>query len=135
MCVEERHGFQDYYRAAKLLVSCPRERLPVVVDLIQKSGINMDEVEKERMLAESDRQERLLEIRKSADKSKWLPTDNSFVLFLREAFDEGISFKEVCNMTGLNKSTVYRCLWGERKGTAHTQALIREAIEKIRCKN
>lgn len=125
----------DYMRAAKILASCSPERLPIVLDMLKKAGLEIDEVESKKLIVFNKRGEMLKEKRQYTDRSKWLDSDDPFVLYLREAYEDGISFKDVVNITGLNKSTVYRILWGEKMGTDFTRNLIYNAIEQIRNEN
>ena len=124
-------------RAARLLRNCPMEKMPLVIEVLKQGGFDItdESLAEAKQLAMKAETADLLKSRSVSDKSKWLWTDNEFVLTLREAYDDGVSFPEICSRTGLNKSTVYRCLRGEKIGSQRTQELITSAIEAIRRDN
>ena len=124
----------DSIKAARLIRNCPMEKIPLVVEVLRQGGFDITDksFDEARQIAMKVETANLRGSRSVADKSKWIWTDNEFVLMLREAYDDGISFPDICERTGLNKSTVYRCLWGEKVGSQRTQKLITEAIKDIR---
>lgn len=122
---------EDALRAAKILATCPRERIPMVVQVLEQSGITVDEaLYRASAGIASTKEDRLRRERERNDRKNWKETDDELVLYLRQAFDDGIDFKKLREITGLNKTTIYRFLWG-RRGEDSTRELIRDGLDEL----
>lgn len=122
----------EYLKAAQIIKGCPKSKLPIVIDLLRQGGIELSsETYVEAKRIDDERYRARYALRQSS-RDKWVETDDPFVMEVRKAYEEGISFGDLYRITGLNKTTVYRALWGERKCSEYTQKIILDGIEKLR---
>lgn len=121
-----------YLKAAKLIASCPRDRLELVLQVLEKGGIEFERLDEilERMSAEEKKA--IYGKRKNDDKrDNWLKSDNAITLLLREAYDKNVSMTVISNLSGVHRVTLYKYLRGVLAPGAKTSTAIKEAIEKI----
>lgn len=104
-----------YLWAARIIASCPKYKIPMVLEFLRKGGVEFtdDEV---RSLTGADSQHRsksaLKTKRAIQDHPNWKPTDNPHIIKLREAYNEGLSLTELGRRVGLHKTTLYQYLYG-----------------------
>ena len=125
---------QLYINAAKIISSCPKERLPYVLKTLEDGGISFDSEEiKEMCRAVSwrDRTVSLTASRSVADTSNWSETTNPCILKLREAYKVGISLTKLSRMVGLNRSTLYKYLYASIIPNRGISVRIMEAINEL----
>ena len=125
---------KEMVKAARILATCPKERIPLIVKILKEAGVDVGEAEVAAIETGRNIEARLRTNRANEYRKNWIDTDDEFVLFMRKAFEDGIDFGMIRKITGLNKSTIYRCMWGERKGTPSTREAIRSAIETLYAK-
>lgn len=103
----------DYLTAARILSGCRNERLPYVVGLIKKAGIEIS-----------------LETRLVSPRST--ERDLSTAKLLNRAFDEyGLSIRALERATGIYSTQFYRIRQGKSFPTPERAALIRDAIARL----
>lgn len=122
----------EYLKAAQIIKGCPKNKLPIVIDLLRQGGIEISGETYAEAKRIDDERYRARYILRQSSKEKWVETDDPFVLEVRKAYEEGISFGDLYRITGLNKTTVYRALWGERGCSDYTKRLILDGIAKLR---
>lgn len=122
---------EAYVRAAKIISSCPKSRLPAVIALLEKSGLEIGELEKQTLLVKQpDHRFVLKSKRTDTPKPRWLSTNNECILKLREAYNDGISMTELARTLELGRSSVFRYLYAEVIPNDIMQEKILEAISK-----
>lgn len=122
---------EAYVRAAKTLATCPKSRLPAIIALFEKSGLEIGETEKQILLSEKKNRHAILKSKRTdAPKPRWLPTNNECIIKLREAYDDGISMTELARTLELGRSSVFRYLYAEVIPNDIMQEKILEAISK-----
>ena len=120
---------EAYVKAAKIIATCPRERLPMVRELLLKVGIEITEEEvKLALLTDRDRTPTLARSRTEIDTSSWLPSEDPLVLSLRDAFQRGISLTKVGREVGVHRTTMYRYLKGLAPIKAANRRRLKDAI-------
>lgn len=121
-----------YLKAAKLIASCPRDRLELVLQVLEKGGIEFERLDEilERM---SVGEKKVIYGRRPNDNKRdnWLESDNAVTLLLREAYDKNVSMTVISNLSGVHRVTLYKYLRGLTQPNYKTSAAITEAIEKI----
>lgn len=123
----------DYVKAAHIVATCPKARLPIVLEILRQGGIEIQTETEEAttQTAEQSRKDWLKEKRETEGGEKnGDPNDRVWVL-LKQAYDEGISLIKLGNKVGLHKTTIYHYLRGDRPITYKREALesaIREAL-------
>lgn len=124
-----------YIKAAKVIASCPTNRLSYVLETLKMGGLEYldDDVEKIRKTTKAyDKTETLKRNRKDQDHEKWLETDNPYILKLREAYDMGISLTKLGRICGLHKTTLYHYLYAERIPSRETcEMIVKAAFEMM----
>lgn len=114
--------FDDYYRAAKMVANCPHDRIPYVLQILAQSGINVEQIEtiiKEAKVA--NKRHIYCKRRNDNTRAKWKPSDNDTTLLLRKAYDLNISFSTIQKKCDIDRTSLYKYLWGERL-PSHTNA-------------
>lgn len=104
----------DYYlTAARILSSCRNERLPYVLPLIRKAGIDIELVTSFPAIRANDK-------------------DPNTARLLTDAHDyHGVSFKELERLTGIDNVQLYRMMRGTSRYNAARAAIIREALQSL----
>lgn len=127
-----RPNMEDYLKAAKIVSTCPRDRLPYVLDIISKSGIEISDVEKIIEESKTDGMKRAY-LKKSgfASKKEFLFSPDPTVRRLQKAYNDGISFTVLGKISEIQRTTLYRYIYGERNIKAEHESKINEALDKI----
>lgn len=123
---------QDYLAAAKILASCPERRLPYVVELLKKGGIEVPEGVIEGISEDRGKAKKELksEIRQAATKDKWVETDDEVVLKLRDLFESGVNVTHFADEAKISRTQFYRYLWGTRIAPAPVRSRLEETINR-----
>ena len=107
----------DYVKAAHIVATCQKARLPMVLEILRQGGIEI-QAETEEAATQATKQSRqdwLKEKRESEEREEiGFPDDETWVL-LKRAYDEGISFIDLSRRTGIHKTALYHFLHGEKK--------------------
>ena len=106
---------ESYIKAAKIIASCPKSRLPIVLEILKKGGLDFTEEEIPNISASSSqlRSPSVLKLKRSnQNHPNWKPTSNPHIVKLREAYNEGISLTELGRRVHLHKTTLYQYLYG-----------------------
>lgn len=127
--------FNDYLKAAKVIATCPTDRLPAVIDVLSQSGIDMSKAYELIPITKDRKTESLKFSRERISRENWVDTGNATSLLLREAFEEGLSLTAIAKEIGANKSTVYRCMYGTYNPSEYMSRKIKEAVEKMKTEN
>lgn len=130
--MSNRPNIDDYLKAAKIVSTCPRERLPYVLEIISKSGIEISEVENLIEESKADGMKRAY-LKKSGfvSKKEWLFSPNPTVRRLQKAYNDGISFTVLGKISEVQRTTLYRYIYGERNMKAEHESKINEALDRI----
>ncbi len=115
----------DYVKAAHIVATCPKARLPMVLEILRQGGIEIQpETEDEAYkFTEETRRNWLKEKRETEGGEKNGDPDDEVWVLLKRAYDEGISLIKLGNKVGLHKTTVYHYLRGDRPITYKREAL------------
>ena len=130
--METRPNMDDYLKAAKIISTCPKNRLPFVLEVISKSGIDVPEIEK--MLKKSlAAEKKSLYSKKDGFKSEkeLEPSDDDTIRRLQKAYYEGISFTVLARVADMERTVLYRYIYGERKMKEAHAEKINNALDKI----
>ena len=125
---------QVYLKAAKIIASCPKSRLPYVLKTLEAADITFNDREIRDMLSIAsgkDRTSALAASRASLDMSEWIATSNPCVLKMREAYKQGLSLTTLSRRTNLNRSTLFKYLRAYIIPSPTTSALIIEALNTM----
>ena len=118
-------------KAAKVLATCQKDRIPMVVSVLEQGGIIIDEtIYSFLSCCAISREDKLKTERQKNDRKNWEETDDELSLYLRKAFDDGIDFRKLYERAGLNKSTIYRMMWG-RRGTDFSRTAVKNALDSL----
>lgn len=101
----------DYLTAARILSGCRNERLPMVVPLLRKAGIEVDYA-----------QSVLREAGRDPDTAK---------LLTNAAKNHGVSIPSLEKLTGIDSVQLYRMRNGTARYNAARANLIRETLQKL----
>lgn len=123
----------EYVEAARIIATCPKSRLPMVLEILRQSGIEI-QPEPEAVVyrtPEDVRKGWLKEKRETEGRvGKGYPDSGTWIL-LKRAYDEGVSFIELSRRTGIHKTALYHFLHGEKNIQSRTELLestIREML-------
>lgn len=118
-------------KAAKVLSTCPRERIPMIADIFKTYGIEIHDEYIQQFAEPQARKNGLKEKRADMDTSSWRQTDDKCALKLREAFTEGVSMTELSRRVGIHRVNLYKYLWGVRIATPKASSMIIQEIDKL----
>lgn len=120
---------EAYLQAAEIIATCPKSRLPLVCEYLEKAGIKM-RPEKVKAINYSwrYRTNALKANRSDTDTSSWMDSDDPTVLLMRKAYMSGISMTHLGNDVGLHRSTMYRYMKGLAQIPPETADAITNAI-------
>lgn len=119
-------------RAAKILATCPKERIPMIAEIFKASGVVIrDEDIQCFAKTHTERVNTLKENREDIDTSSWMPTTDKCALRLREAFMDGISMTSLANKVGLHRTLLYKYMWGVLKPKPKRAYAIMEAADEM----
>ena len=103
----------DYLRAASIMAGCKNERLPYVVGLLKRAGIDIS-----------------LETRLISPRSG--EKDTATALLLNRACGEyGLSLRALERVTGIHTTQFYRIRQGKSFPNAERAAIIRDAVKQL----
>ena len=123
----------DYVKAAHIVATCPKARLPMVLEILRQGGIEI-QAEMEETISQAAGQSRkdwLKEKRESEEREEiGFPDDETWVL-LKRAYDEGISFIDLSRRTGIHKSALYHFLHGEKNIQSRRELLMTTIREML----
>ena len=125
---------QVYLKAAKIIASCPKERLPYVLKTLEQGGIAFDSDEIAKMCASisgSDRTSSLIASRADINMTEWIPTTNYCILQMREAYKKGLSLTKLGRKVGLNRTTLFKYLRAYITPKPSTSRKIIEALSEM----
>lgn len=122
----------DYFEAAKLIAGCPANRLPHVLTLLKQSGVDLEKSAVRKAYAQAVKAKgdegKRKEKRKERGHREWERSDLEAVIRLREAYEAGTSFTELSRLTGINRTTLYRYMYGEITLDEERDTLILDAL-------
>lgn len=120
-------------KIARLLATCPPNRLELVVDFLEKSGFDVDQsVVKVDKKAIADRKaERRKREREYTGHSTWYDSDDKTVHALRYAYENGVGFADVARKSGTCRTNLYKYLSGVIEPSPVTGEIIRSAIAQL----
>ena len=125
---------QIYLKAAKIIASCPKERLPYILKTLEQGGIVFDSTEIESLCASisgSDRTSSLIESRAEIDMNEWTATTNPCILKMREAYKKGLSLTKLGRKVHLNRTTLFKYLRAYNTPKPTMGRKIIEAIDEM----
>lgn len=119
--------------AASIIKDCPRYKLPIVIELLQKAGVEIDTsaLEAEKCEAGATRMERRGNKRINEYDEEFWEADNYFTQKMRDAFARGINFTHLSKECGLTRTTLYRYLHGQFLPSPEDEKRVLEAIDKL----
>lgn len=121
-----------YYKIARLLASCPKDRMKLVLKVLEGGGINVDGFT--NLIDEMNREEKAKVYERRTREEKrdlWLDSDDPATLLMRKAYDRGVSMTVISGMTGVHRTTLYKYLRGTVKPKELARKSVTDAIEKI----
>lgn len=104
-----------YLEAAKIVAKCSKDRLPLVLNLISKSGVELAEEDVKKLRGQSSKSDALKYKRKATEHVAWKESDDPSVIRMRKAYDNGVSFTSLERESGISRAMLYLYLRGERK--------------------
>lgn len=125
---------QIYLKAAKIIASCPKARLPYVLKTLEEAGVTFNDRDIRDMLSVAsgkDRTSTLAASRASLDMSDWISTTNPCVLKMREAYKQGLSLTTLSRKVNLNRSTLFKYLRAYIIPNHYASAAIMEALDTM----
>ena len=123
----------DYVKAAHIVATCPKARLPMVLEILRQGGIEIQAEMEETatQTTEQSRRDWLKEKRESEEREEiGFPDDETWVL-LKRAYDEGISFIDLSRRTGIHKTSLYHFLHGEKNIQSRRELLMTTIREML----
>ena len=123
----------DYVKAAHIVATCSKARLPMVLEILRQGGIEIQAETEANALqtTEQSRKDWLKEKRESEEREEiGFPDDETWVL-LKRAYDEGISFIDLSRRTGIHKTALYRFLHGEKNIQSRRELLMTTIREML----
>ena len=125
--------FNDYYKAAKMVANCPRDRVPAVLAILEQSGINVDTIDEiiKTATVETKTNHIYCKRRNNGMRGNWLDTDNEIALMLRKAYDYNVGFTTLSNLCGLHRTILYHYMRGLKTPTPQNAETIKETLNKI----
>lgn len=122
----------DYFKAAKLVANCPRDRVPYVLQILAKAEIDVEQLDTIIEEAKTERKRHLYCKRTNEDtREKWRLTDNETTMILRKAYNLNIGFSAIKNLTGIDRTSLYKYLWAERVPSPKKAEKIAEVVGKM----
>ena len=116
-------------KALKLYTTCPKSRLPEVVEMLKELGVNVPAPKVE--LNSKANHKRILALKRADQPTpKWSESNNEYVLLLREAYFKGISLVALARTVGLHKTTLYKYLYGDVSVSEKVGEQIKQAIRE-----
>lgn len=124
---------EDAIRVAKILATCPANRLKYVVDILEAGGYEIDEGVLKYAWSENQTRSQTARVSMRKKKScKWKETHDDDVLFLRSAYIDGINLSALSKMTGIARETIYRYMRMDRIPTPDYASALRDAIDSLK---
>lgn len=121
----------DYIKAAKLVATCREDRLPMVLEILRQSGIDvssLNEVEYTtpvKVAAERRRAERV------PRKERWVKTDDPFIDKLRYAYCDGLNMRRLSESSGVGRTAIYNYMNGIRTPPEYVKVKVGRALDKM----
>ena len=124
---------KEYMEAAMILAVCPSRRLPQVVKILRKAGVEIDEgfVKEARAGEDDGKRKRMREKRGKKRTFDFRKAGDDFLDALREAFEGGISVSALSRTTGISRTSFYRYINGESYPADDDRERIMDAITEI----
>ena len=124
---------EDAIKIAKIIATCPSNRLKYVVGILEAGGYEVDD----GLLKEAGRAglAQMMAARYSMRKKKsceWEETNDDDVLFLRSAYFDGINLSALSKLTGIARETIYRYMRMDHIPTPYYADALRNAINSIK---
>jgi hypothetical protein len=117
-----QHNFKltktDYFKAMRMVSSARPERIPYLVDGFRNIGLDIPEISEEmrKKLADDYTQSRFRRNHsREMNTDKFRDTTDELALILREVYRREISFTRLSEKTGVNRSCLYKYMWGTQK--------------------
>ena len=117
-----QHNFKltktDYFKAMRMVSSARPERIPYLVDGFRNIGLDIPEISEEmrKKLADDYTQSRFRRSgRREMNTDKFRETTDELALILRDVYRREISFTRLSEKTGVNRSCIYKYMWGTQK--------------------
>ena len=117
-----QHNFKltktDYFKAMRMVSSARPERIPYLVDGFRNIGLDIPEISEEmrKKLAEDYTQSRFRRNHsREMNTDKFRDTTDELALILRDVYRREISFTRLSEKTGVNRSCLYKYMWGTQK--------------------
>ena len=114
-------------KALKLYATCPKSRLPEVVEMLRKLGMDVP-VSDVTMNEKLDHRDVLVRKRADQPTPKWVHSDDETVNLIRQAYFKGISLVALARTLGMHKTTLYQYMYGYHTIPAYTAGQITRAI-------
>lgn len=112
-----------YLEAAKIVASCKKDRIPTVMAILKQGGLEFELDDSLVELLNSD--ENVIKYRKKVKMpiQSWIPSSDPYVIQLRRAYIQGVSFSNICKKTGANRSALYAYITGKRAKSPKTDSV------------
>ena len=123
---------EDYITAARLVATCSEHRLPYVLEIIRQSGIDLSALDVEVAKIVKDERKKKYSRKTYCKKvTKFAETEDELVIRLKKAYTDKVSFSALGKASGVNRSTLYKYVWGERKIPDEYREQINSALDRI----
>lgn len=116
-------------KALKLYTTCPKSRLPEVVEMLRKLGMDVP-VSDVTLNEKLDHREMLARKRADQPTPKWVHSDDETVNLIRQAYFKGISLVALGRTVNLHKTTLYKYMYGYCRIPERTAEKITQAIHE-----
>ena len=121
---------KDAIRILRIVADCKESNLPYLMDAIGRFGFNDDAISEAASLPVSlDKRSQLAEIRAAQDKTRWKATGDPVVLKLRKLYDNGVSLTKLGKYCAIDKSSMYRYMWGEKRVTGFVRTRLENGMD------
>lgn len=121
----------DYIKAAKLVATCRADRLPMVLEILRQSGIDvsaLNEVEYTSPVKESAERRRN---ERTPKVKRWSKTDDPFIEKLRHAYCNGLNMQRLSESSGVGRTAIYNYMNGIRTPPEYVKVKVGCALDKM----
>lgn len=121
-----------FYKAAKLVATCPKDRLELVLEVLQKGEVTTDGFDEIIEKIKKDKRQSVYERRKGDEKRDlWKTSDNPVTILLRKAYNRNISMTSISRLSGVHRVTLYKYMRGLTTPGERVSSAITNAVNEI----
>lgn len=124
-------------KAARIVASCPKRRLPAVMEILKNSGVEISKEAIDEALGLREekverRKARLSEKRREAGEPEtWCYVEDDCVDALRYVYMDGVSFSELERVTGIGRGTLYHYVHGNREISSKNREILFRGLASL----